>query len=376
MATKKAKQPYQYEPLVTPSSWRDDEQRFSIRLTQIIDDLYQKYSGLRQKTKNMEPSTPTDEPVDADTLNGKTADDFLAVDGTAVNTDKLGGKSPKYYLPAYNLLDNSYFERMSEIVNQRGFVSGNSVSSWEYFIDRWINTSDSARVFTLTDNGMGLEADTTLCQRLEGVKSGTVLTLAACSSDGTIVVTSGTVVYNADGSWSRFGTTVTELYDLYIDTYAGYLQTIVYTRRNVELKWAALYEGEYTAETLPKYVPKGYAAELLECQRYFVAFKTAGTNGLILGTGYVANTTTARVVVPLAIPMRTKPTITSLNSNIYAHGNGKRFDVTNLTVLADAKKQIILQFNLSASTTASSAIMLGFSSPDNNFGYQAFSADL
>ena len=74
--------------------------------------------------------------------------------------------------------------------------------------------------------------------------------------------------------------------------------------------------------------------------------------------------------------MRTKPTITSLNSNIYAHGNGTRFDVSNLTVLADAKKQIILQFNLSASTTASSAIMLGFSSPDTNPGYQAFSADL
>lgn len=97
MATKKAKQPYQYEPLVTPSSWRDDEQRFSIRLTQIIDDLYQKYSALKQKTKNVEPSTPTDEPVDADTLNGKTAEDFLAVDGTAVNAEKLGGVPAEEY---------------------------------------------------------------------------------------------------------------------------------------------------------------------------------------------------------------------------------------------------------------------------------------
>lgn len=97
MATKKAKQPYQYEPLVTPSSWRDDEQRFSIRLTQIIDDLYQKYSALRQKTKNVEPSTPTDEPVDADTLNGKTAEDFLAADGTAVDAEKLGGVPAEEY---------------------------------------------------------------------------------------------------------------------------------------------------------------------------------------------------------------------------------------------------------------------------------------
>lgn len=33
--------------------------------------------------------------------------------------------------------------------------------------------------------------------------------------------------------------------------------------------WAALYEGVYTADTLPPYVPKGYAAELAECQRYY-----------------------------------------------------------------------------------------------------------
>ena len=33
--------------------------------------------------------------------------------------------------------------------------------------------------------------------------------------------------------------------------------------------WAAIYEGTYTADTLPPYVPKGYGAELLECQRYY-----------------------------------------------------------------------------------------------------------
>ena len=35
------------------------------------------------------------------------------------------------------------------------------------------------------------------------------------------------------------------------------------------IEWAALYEGYYTAETLPEYQPKGYGAELLECQRYY-----------------------------------------------------------------------------------------------------------
>ena len=36
----------------------------------------------------------------------------------------------------------------------------------------------------------------------------------------------------------------------------------------ISFVWAALYEGAYTADTLPPYFPKGYAEELAECQRY------------------------------------------------------------------------------------------------------------
>ena len=35
-----------------------------------------------------------------------------------------------------------------------------------------------------------------------------------------------------------------------------------------------IYEGEYTAETLPEYQPKGHGAELVECQRYLQRFRT------------------------------------------------------------------------------------------------------
>ena len=48
MPTKKRRPTaYQYEPLVTPSTWHGDELRFALRLTQIIDDLYQKYGAVR-----------------------------------------------------------------------------------------------------------------------------------------------------------------------------------------------------------------------------------------------------------------------------------------------------------------------------------------
>ena len=234
---------------------------------------------------------------------------------------------------ALNLLDNSYFERMSEIVNQRGFVSGNSVSSWEYFIDRWINTSDSARVFTLTDNGMVLEADTTLCQKLEGVKSGTVLTFAACMSDGTIATATGTVTYNSDNSWLRLASRSFDGFELYIDTYAGLLQAIVYTRSNAELKWAALYEGEYTAENIPTYMPKGYATELFACQRYYENswFKVGKTQLLqILGTAW----SNQRYDCPIYFKQtkRTWPTMTYYPSanrtTIQGYINGVYRDVT------------------------------------------------
>jgi hypothetical protein len=43
----------------------------------------------------------------------------------------------------------------------------------------------------------------------------------------------------------------------------------LYPNETYLMVWAALYEGEYTVETLPPYIPKGYAAELAECKRYY-----------------------------------------------------------------------------------------------------------
>lgn len=45
--------PYQYEPLVTPGGWHGSELQFAIRLTQIVDDLYQKYGALREENETL-----------------------------------------------------------------------------------------------------------------------------------------------------------------------------------------------------------------------------------------------------------------------------------------------------------------------------------
>lgn len=233
---------------------------------------------------------------------------------------------------ALNLLDNSNFVKP---INQRGV--SDTISATGYFIDRWKLVSGSV---TVGANGLTLNGK--ISQILENAPATVV----------TAVASAGTASFD----------TATNTFSL---TASGEL-----------IEWAALYEGEYTVETLPTYVPKGYAAEMLECQRYFVAFRTAGTNGLVLANGYVANTTTARVAIPLSVPMRITPTVMSLNAHFRGQANSTSFDITNVSVLANARKQIVLQFNLTPSTTANTAIMFGYSSPDNKLGYHALSADL
>ena len=53
--------------------------------------------------------------------------------------------------------------------------------------------------------------------------------------------------------------------------------------------WIALYEGSYTADTLPPYVPKGYASEFAECRRYYKRFTSP--NAAIICAGYVTGST-------------------------------------------------------------------------------------
>lgn len=215
------------------------------------------------------------------TINGKTPDGsgavtLMAADvgalptgGTAADSSKLGGKSPEYYLQPRNLLDNSWWKNLKEIINQRGET--NKQADWVYWIDRWLVNTTSAAA-ELRDGGIYLPATTSgnlrMVQRIpiERITTGQAYTLAVCESDGTIRCVSG--VYNNDvvsGDVIGDG-------GMYIILQPGeetYVYFVIDCYKNFTIRWAALYEGSYTAETLPPYVPKGYAAELAECQRYY-----------------------------------------------------------------------------------------------------------
>lgn len=234
--------------------------------------------------------------ANSNTLGGKTESQLSVA--KAVNSDTLGGKTSAYYAPATkltprNLLDNSYFINP---VNQRCFESGTAVPAWGYFIDRWTNGTDTAKVFSLHNEGVELSLDCNMTQYLTGFAEGKTLTFAVGLSNGKVYITSGKITYSSGGSWKQCFTVGTDFGDLRVVTMNGKLQTNIENGiAVVTVAWAALYEGEYTLETLPEYQPKGYAAEFVECQRYYQQHYINFT--------YAEN----YVYVPISIPMRVIP---------------------------------------------------------------------
>lgn len=204
----------------------------------------------------------------------------LSEDGTAADSAKLGGKAPQYYIQPRNLLDNSDFRNP---VNQRGYTvyntGGYTIDRWLLYFSDWANfTIENGLVFNIGSNGCSFY------QRIstKSVKVGEKYTLAYML-DGVISVQ----------EWICEATE-NESYDIAIGISQG----------THTLYWVALYEGSYTADTLPPYVPKGYAVELAECLRYY---QSNETGIFVPANGYL--------FVGFQLPMRINPTITIENVN-------------------------------------------------------------
>ena len=228
-------------------------------------------------------------------LNGKAASDYLQKTDTATNSAKLGGKAPEYYIQPRNLLDNSDF---GNPVNQRGVTN---ISTAGYCIDRWIFSLSGSGALSVQDGLLAFNAsDGSYCEIVQIQESSSALskkemTFAVCIASDDIIClnfTYGTAasVLSADGNISLIHYNGDRVYIRFLNTGNNW----------IGVKWAALYEGTYTADTLPPYVPKGYAAELAECMRYYQKFQT------LAGTGAYA---AQRVFVVLPVAMRITPTI-------------------------------------------------------------------
>ena len=205
---------------------------------------------------------------------------------------------------AYNLLDNSDFRNP---INQRG--ASTYSGDFTYSIDRWQLGNGGAQIYVISDglkisNATG--AGDYIFQRLERLPPGNY-TFAAKFRDntGAAALTNYSIdqgVTLAPTSYADSGVlvlTVSNGEDL-DSTFAYYRLQNTTPGAVCTWEWAALYEGEYTADTLPPYQPKGYGAELAECRRYFI--RTTG-NAIFVGAGS-EDTSTVRCYIPTGGPMR------------------------------------------------------------------------
>lgn len=239
-------------------------------------------------------------------VNGKTGDVTLAAadvgalpsGGTAKDSNKLGGKAPEYYLQPRNLLDNSNFK---DFIAQAGLNGLHGTQS--YLGDRWIS---SGIIVSASDkNGIALTSEGqfgNITQRV-AVTVGRVYTLAVKGQGedfwGIVSNSAGATISSAarfvDGLAVCLFTAEENIAN--INLYIGFVDG----GGTATLEWAALYEGEYTAETLPPYVPKGYTAELIECMRYaYIPLNSQFAIPVSLG-GYSS--------VTFPIKMRKAPTV-------------------------------------------------------------------
>lgn len=208
----------------------------------------------------------------------------------------------------HNLLDNSDF-RAAHFIAQAGPNGMHGIT--KYVGDRWISRNADA---TFADGY--ITPGSPIDQRFDpaAIDMAATYTAAICLADGTIKVASGNFT-------SGFGSL-----NLGIYCPAATTQPYVRLQTGLNIRWAALYEGAYTAETLPAYVYKGYAAELAECQRYCIVTRC-------FGAGYATSDTAGNLIVPIPTTMRATPSISSgLTFSAHINGNYRQNTIRTYSV--------------------------------------------
>lgn len=224
----------------------------------------------------------------------------------------MNGKSINGIPPSVNLLDNSDF---TNPINQR---EKNSYNSAGYTIDRWkidvgnITLSVESGYVKISSAVAGYNVSQPVGNALllAGKKvtfalkhSGDLRIVLACSGTKTDYFYE---TENKDGL--AIGTCT-------IPDNVQAVSFVIQTKDTGESKiyWAAIYECEYTADTLPDYVPKGYGVELIECMRYYQ--KLGGGFIPLINNANTIGSYLYRLSVNYPIAMRNVPTITIGNPN-------------------------------------------------------------
>ena len=210
--------------------------------------------------------------------------DFNIVNDNSLKIDN-GVKTAMQGRAAHNLLDNSDWRIKDKIVNQRGKTS---YSGGGYTIDRWFLYDPSGDGSLVINNGYititgGTGAVSLSCRFQKGIiDKNKTYTTVICDNQGKI------------NPCSLF----------FYDSFDSF-EFAAAAGETKNIAWAALYEGAYDASTLPAYQPKGYAAELAECQRYYYAVENE-----LFFAAWADNNGCLDYTVLLPQTMRAIPTIT------------------------------------------------------------------
>jgi len=256
----------------------------------------------------------------------------------------------------HNLLVNSDFKNP---VNQRGETS---YSGTKYMIDCWRGSSAD---LVVNDGSISIsrgERDYAIfVQFIPFVQLGKAYTLAAENAAGEkilLVFTPEENMSNKAQGFSTAGHTIIARYSTSSSMfYIGASSTV---DAPLDLVWMALYEGSYTLDTLPDYVPK--ENELSKCKEY--AVKTRGH-----GWGYTVNSTTLRLNIPVPTTLRVTPSIPAgLTFTVIVDGSAKT--VTEYSVNAMDNGVVRLTLTGTGFPSARTAIV-GYANKDF-----VFSSDL
>lgn len=192
-----------------------------------------------------------------------------------------------------NLLDNSDF---TNPVNQRGSTSYSGGGT--YCIDRW-DIASTATVAVVSD-GIKITATTLsgIRQKIENITDGQLLVFQLCDNADTVY----TQAFAASTTQAEYTTDFGKF--RFVLNSGGVLTiSILLNAGERTFKWAKLEKGSVATP----YVPKGYGAELLACQRYYVPI---GENTKFFGgIGTAGNVAFVGMILP--VQMRVTPSFTS-----------------------------------------------------------------
>lgn len=241
-----------------------------------------------------------------------------------------------------NLLDNSDF---TNPVNQRGETSYSGI---KYTIDRWYSNSGYS-VVTVNSDCVNIKSSNGnpvyLQQFIESgvIKSGRSYTVGCTLKDGSVHCMNGVAstdmveairyIYVNDENLG----TIRFKYDSYYNCYMVVFSTDL--ANGIDVSNVALYEGEYTADTLPEYRPKGYGIEMVECMRYYQTVQT------LVGSSVNAP---QRQMISLTIPMREVPKVGHIVIDGVAPDTLSVRDKETVDVIAPASNHSHIYITLSA----------------------------